>query len=113
MNLQLLKDSICHGQHLAPRCAGPSATSSAPRTTQHRQSQRMALRPCCVVGRNLTNNFEVHMEIMTMPGADGCFQSVDDGGDATFLVHKGKELEEKYANDGSLPVAVNRSPSSI
>ena len=50
------------------------------------------------------------MEIMTMPGADGCFQSVDDGGDATFLVHKGKELEEKYAKDGSLPVAMNRSP---
>ena len=40
---------------------------------------------------------------MTMPGADGRDQSVDDGGDATFLTHKGKELEEKYAKDGSLP----------
>merc|ERR1712100_683363 len=28
---------------------------------------------------------------------------VDDGGDATLLIHKGKEFEEKYAKDGSLP----------
>jgi len=28
---------------------------------------------------------------------------VDDGGDATLLMHKGKELEEKFAKDGSLP----------
>merc|ERR1712025_1527129 len=28
---------------------------------------------------------------------------VDDGGDATLLIHKGKEYEEKYAKDGSLP----------
>ena len=30
-------------------------------------------------------------------------QLVDDGGDATLMVHKGKELEEKFAKDGSLP----------
>jgi len=40
---------------------------------------------------------------MTVPGADGCDQLVDDGGDATLLMHKGKEFEEKYAKDGSLP----------
>merc|ERR1711908_396 len=28
---------------------------------------------------------------------------VDDGGDATLLIHKGKELEAKFAKDGSLP----------
>merc|ERR1711982_288954 len=28
---------------------------------------------------------------------------VDDGGDATLLIHKGKEFEEKYAKDKSLP----------
>merc|ERR1712178_109194 len=27
----------------------------------------------------------------------------DDGGDATLLIHKGKEFEEKFAKDGSLP----------
>merc|ERR1712039_715637 len=33
----------------------------------------------------------------------GCDFLVDDGGDATLLIHKGKEYEEKYAKDGSLP----------
>jgi adenosylhomocysteinase len=28
---------------------------------------------------------------------------VDDGGDATLLIHKGKEFEETFAKDGSLP----------
>ena len=36
---------------------------------------------------------------MTVPGADGCDQLVDDGGDAILLMHKGKEFEEKYAKD--------------
>merc|ERR1712113_803033 len=40
---------------------------------------------------------------MTVPGADGCDLLVDDGGDATLLIHKGKEFEEKYAKDGTLP----------
>jgi len=42
-------------------------------------------------------------QMMTVPGADGCDMLVDDGGDATLLIHKGKEFEEKYAKDGSLP----------
>merc|ERR1712084_166033 len=42
-------------------------------------------------------------QMMTVPGADGCDQLVDDGGDATLLIHKGKELEKKYAKDKSLP----------
>merc|ERR1712014_400356 len=42
-------------------------------------------------------------QMMTVPGADGCDQLVDDGGDATLLIHKGKEYEEKFAKDGSLP----------
>merc|ERR1712195_79008 len=42
-------------------------------------------------------------QMMTVPGADGCDLLVDDGGDATLLMHKGKEFEEKYAKDGSLP----------
>merc|ERR1712226_1494685 len=40
---------------------------------------------------------------MTVPGSDGCDLLVDDGGDATLLIHKGKEFEEKYAKDGTLP----------
>jgi len=42
-------------------------------------------------------------QMMTVPGADGCDQLVDDGGDATLLIHKGKEWETKFAKDGSLP----------
>jgi len=42
-------------------------------------------------------------QMMTVPGADGCDQLVDDGGDATLLIHKGKEWEGKFAKDGSLP----------
>merc|ERR1711896_89716 len=42
-------------------------------------------------------------QMMTVPGSDGCDLLVDDGGDATLLIHKGKELEGKFAKDGSLP----------
>merc|ERR1712139_703041 len=42
-------------------------------------------------------------QMMTVPGKDGCDQLVDDGGDATLLIHKGKEFETKFAKDGSLP----------
>jgi len=42
-------------------------------------------------------------QMMTVPGQDGCDFLVDDGGDATLLIHKGKEFEEKFAKDGSLP----------
>merc|ERR1711865_987625 len=42
-------------------------------------------------------------QMMTVPGKDGCHGLVDDGGDATLLIHKGKELEAKFAKDGSLP----------
>merc|ERR1712032_563925 len=42
-------------------------------------------------------------QMLTVPGADGCDQLVDDGGDATLLIHKGHEWEEKYGKDGSLP----------
>merc|ERR1712048_418217 len=42
-------------------------------------------------------------QMMTVPGADGCDLLVDDGGDATLLMHKGKEYEDKFEKDGSLP----------
>ena len=41
--------------------------------------------------------------MLTVPGADGCDQLVDDGGDATLLMHKGTELEAAFAKDGTLP----------
>ena len=41
--------------------------------------------------------------MLAWPGADGPDQIIDDGGDATMLIHKGKEFEEKFAKDASLP----------
>merc|ERR1712124_192037 len=54
-------------------------------------------------GETLAEYWWCTEQMMTVPGADGCDQLVDDGGDATLLIHKGKEFEEKYAKDGSLP----------
>ena len=54
-------------------------------------------------GETLSEYWWCTEQMMTVPGADGCDQLVDDGGDATLLIHKGKEFEEKYAKDGSLP----------
>jgi len=42
-------------------------------------------------------------QMLTWPGADGADQLVDDGGDATLLIHKGKELEAIYAKTKQLP----------
>merc|ERR1712193_469607 len=54
-------------------------------------------------GETLAEYWWCTEQMMTVPGADGCDQLVDDGGDATLLIHKGKEYEEKFAKDGSLP----------
>merc|ERR1712046_223236 len=42
-------------------------------------------------------------QMLTWPGSDGPDQIVDDGGDATMLMHKGREFEIKFEKDGSLP----------
>merc|ERR1712118_360911 len=54
-------------------------------------------------GETLAEYWWCTEQMMTVPGADGCDLLVDDVGDATLLIHKGKEFEEKYAKDGSLP----------
>merc|ERR1712066_338917 len=54
-------------------------------------------------GETLAEYWWCTEQMMTVPGADGCDQLVDDGGDATLLIHKGKEYEEKFAKDGTLP----------
>merc|ERR1712087_435267 len=40
---------------------------------------------------------------LTWPDGSGPDQIVDDGGDATLLLHEGKKFEETYAKDKSLP----------
>merc|ERR1719178_574239 len=54
-------------------------------------------------GETLSEYWWCTEQMMTVPGEDGCDLLVDDGGDATLLIHKGKEFEEKFAKDGSLP----------
>merc|ERR1712195_208008 len=50
-------------------------------------------------GETLAEYWWCTEQMLTWPGADGPDQIVDDGGDATMLIHKGKEFEEKYAKD--------------
>merc|ERR1712091_562949 len=54
-------------------------------------------------GETLAEYWWCTEQMLTWPGADGPDFIVDDGGDATMLIHKGKEFEEKYAKDKSLP----------
>merc|ERR1711896_126109 len=54
-------------------------------------------------GETLAEYWWCTEQMLTWPGADGPDQIIDDGGDATMLIHKGKEFEEKFAKDGSLP----------
>merc|ERR1719262_1915065 len=42
-------------------------------------------------------------QMLTWPGRDGPDMIVDDGGDATMLIIKVKEFEDKFEKDGSLP----------
>merc|ERR1711937_1088902 len=76
-------------------------------STQDHAAAAVAKRGTCTVfawkGETLAEYWWCTEQMMTVPGKDGCDQLVDDGGDATLLIHKGKEFEEKYAKDGSLP----------
>jgi len=76
-------------------------------STQDHAAAAIAKKGTCSVfawkGETLPEYWWCTEQMMTVPGADGCDQLVDDGGDATLLIHKGKEYEEKYAKDGSLP----------
>merc|ERR1719214_408672 len=41
--------------------------------------------------------------MLTWPGKDGPDMLVDDGGDATLLIHEGKKAEAEYAKTKKLP----------
>jgi len=76
-------------------------------STQDHAAAAIAKAGTCVVfawkGETLPEYWWCTEQMLTWPGCDGCDQIVDDGGDATMLIHKGKEFEEKYAKDKSLP----------
>merc|ERR1712144_109742 len=54
-------------------------------------------------GETLAEYWWCTEQMMTVPGKDGCDQIVDDGGDATMLIHKGREYEATYAKTKELP----------
>ena len=58
-------------------------------------------------GETLAGYWWCTAQMFNWPGCDGCDQLVDDGGDATPLIHKGKEFEETFAKSGSLPDPAN------
>ena len=49
-------------------------------------------------GETLEEYWWCTMQALTFPDGTGPDLIVDDGGDATLLIHKGYELEEYYAN---------------
>jgi len=76
-------------------------------STQDHAAAAIAKRGTCTVfawkGETLAEYWWCTEQMMTVPGKDGCDQLVDDGGDATLLIHKGKEYEAIFAKDGTLP----------
>jgi len=54
-------------------------------------------------GETLAEYWWCTEQMLTWPGTDGPDHIVDDGGDATMLIHKGREFEIQYAKDKSLP----------
>jgi adenosylhomocysteinase len=43
------------------------------------------------------------LNALTWPDGEGCDMIVDDGGDATLLIHEGVKAEKAFAENGSLP----------
>merc|ERR1712164_106808 len=76
-------------------------------STQDHAASAIAKRGTCTVfawkGETLAEYWWCTEQMMTVPGADGPDQIVDDGGDATMLIHKGREYEATYAKTKQLP----------
>ena len=58
---------------------------------------------CAWMGETLPEYWWCPVQMMTVPGGNGCDQFVKDGGDATLVILNGKEIEGKFAKGGSLP----------
>ena len=54
-------------------------------------------------GESLEEYWWCTEQMLTWPGADGCDLIVDDGGDATLLIHEGVKAEAAFAKDGTVP----------
>jgi len=56
-------------------------------------------------GETLEEYWDCTLRALTWPEADGPTGIVDDGGDATLLVHRGHALESEFAKTGKVPPA--------
>ena len=54
-------------------------------------------------GETLQEYWDCTNKMLTWPGCDGPDVLVDDGGDATLLIHEGVKAERKFAKTGELP----------
>merc|ERR1712156_621172 len=54
-------------------------------------------------GETLEEYWDCTLAALTWPDGDGPNLIVDDGGDATLLIHEGVKWEKKFAADGSKP----------
>ena len=84
------------------RCAGPPATSSPPRTTRPPRSSSARTAPprhppgvpvFAWKGETLDEYWWCTEQVLLWPDGGGPNMILDDGGDATLLVHKGVEFE--------------------
>merc|ERR1711966_196229 len=54
-------------------------------------------------GETLEEYWGCTEQMLTWPGKDGPDMIVDDGGDATMLIHEGVKAEAAFAKDGTVP----------
>jgi adenosylhomocysteinase len=54
-------------------------------------------------GETVSEYWDCTLETLTWDGKDGPDLIVDDGGDATLLIHEGVKLEKEYTQNGKLP----------
>ena len=66
-----------------------------------------------VTGETLAECWECTEQMSTVSGTSESDQLMKDGGDATFLTHKGTELEADWAKDDSLADPPNTTNSEL
>merc|ERR1712070_1185360 len=76
-------------------------------STQDHAAAAIAKKGTCAVfawkGETLPEYWWCTEQMLTWSDSDGPDQIVDDGGDATMLIHKGREYEATYAKTKELP----------